>query len=860
MYARFLLVAILAIAIRPAFADCPEPCQPAWMSHTFCPRTSNGPATAMLQWDDGSGEAVYVAWAFTSFGCGETNIAHIARWNGSAWYFLTQGGSPMRNNLGAATIRSLVVHDDGTGPALYAGGDFTHIGELEVNGIARWDGVQWSAVGGAPSLGGDSVYAIASYDDGSGPALYIAGDFTHIGEIEVNGVARWDGAQWSALAGPGGIGVDGRALALAVYDEGDGPALFVGGSFPTAGGVAVGHIARWDGNQWSALEGSGGTGLSGVVAPVVNALIVFNDGSGPSLFIGGNFIFAGDLRVNRVAKWNGQNWLAMSNSLATGVGNIVLTFAVFNDASGPALAVGGWFTTAGGVTVNRVAKWNGTFWSALTGTGGTGTTTTVRALASFNSPQGSQLIVGGDLTATQNNYVITQIRMWSGTAWTTLPDPTGTGMNNTVFAFAYFDDGTGPALYAGGGFTIIGGTTVNRIAKWNGSQWLPLVGPGGTGTNGSVRAMTVFDDGNGPALYVAGDFSTAGGITVNRVARWNGSQWSSLTGPAAVGLAGSGSQAIALAVFDDGTGPALYAGGVFTTAGGETANNIARWDGKQWSTLTGTGGIGVNSAVNTLLAFDDGSGPILYAGGAFTTAAGVTVNRIAGWDGKRWYALTDGGGTGVSSTVTALAAFDDGLGIALYVGGSFASAGGITANRIAKWDEAGWSPLYGPGANGVTSSSVLALSTFDDGTGTALYAAGNFVAAGGITSNYIARWNRNAWSPLQGLTTVGTSAAVHALITIPDPNTGLSNLYLGGEFLSVGGYISERVAQWNACPPDPSCGPADLNCDTLLDFFDVQAFLNAYASGSLAADFNDDGILNFFDVQAFLSAFAAGCP
>ncbi len=56
-----------------------------------------------------------------------------------------------------------------------------------------------------------------------------------------------------------------------------------------------------------------------------------------------------------------------------------------------------------------------------------------------------------------------------------------------------------------------------------------------------------------------------------------------------------------------------------------------------------------------------------------------------------------------------------------------------------------------------------------------------------------------------------------------------------------------------------SC-PADLATDGQLNFFDVQAFLSAFAAGDLGADFVADGTLNFFDVQAFLSAFAAGCP
>ncbi len=57
----------------------------------------------------------------------------------------------------------------------------------------------------------------------------------------------------------------------------------------------------------------------------------------------------------------------------------------------------------------------------------------------------------------------------------------------------------------------------------------------------------------------------------------------------------------------------------------------------------------------------------------------------------------------------------------------------------------------------------------------------------------------------------------------------------------------------------PSC-QADLTNDGLLNFFDVSAFLSAFALMDPVADFNDDGQFNFFDVSAFLTAFADGCP
>lgn len=53
---------------------------------------------------------------------------------------------------------------------------------------------------------------------------------------------------------------------------------------------------------------------------------------------------------------------------------------------------------------------------------------------------------------------------------------------------------------------------------------------------------------------------------------------------------------------------------------------------------------------------------------------------------------------------------------------------------------------------------------------------------------------------------------------------------------------------------------ADMNDDGSLDFFDVQAFLAAFAAHDPAADFVADGAFDFFDVQVFLQSFANGCP
>ena len=56
------------------------------------------------------------------------------------------------------------------------------------------------------------------------------------------------------------------------------------------------------------------------------------------------------------------------------------------------------------------------------------------------------------------------------------------------------------------------------------------------------------------------------------------------------------------------------------------------------------------------------------------------------------------------------------------------------------------------------------------------------------------------------------------------------------------------------------CCGFDLQCDGILDFFDVQLFLQWFADLDPRADMNNDGLWDFFDVQIYLGGFSAGCP
>ncbi len=717
----------------------------------------DGNVWALAGFDNGFGEgpALYAGGLFTEAGGVSAN--NIAKWDGASW-------SPLGGGIDSiAGVRALAVFDDGSGegPALYAGGYFEEAGGISANNIAKWDGTSWSPLG----AGIDGVVdALAVFDDssGGGPALYAAGFFTTAGGLTVNRIAKWDGKSWSPL----GEGMDGAVHALAVFDDGSGagPALYAAGGFETAGGVIANRIAEWDGSTWSPLS----SGTDGIVL----ALSVFDEGSGdgPALYASGGFENAGGVTAKRIAKWDGLSWSPLGYGMYSGV----WALAAFDDRSGhgPALYAGGFFTQGGGDPDARyVAKWNGTTWFAVGSSGLTGSIcppanfyVTCQVLSVFDdgSGPGPALYAGGIFCAA-GGVNVKHIARWDGQIWS----PLGSGVDGAdvvVYALDVFDDGQGsaPALYAGGWFYEAGEVSANSIARWDGKSWSALA----TGLDGWVFALAVFDDGSGPALYAGGYFTSAGGVEVNHIAKWDGKTWS----PVGTGVSNDPGSAVwnlavwALAVFDDGSGngPALSAAARFPIAGGVSA----KWDGSSWSALgRGIPGEG-DLLVRALTVYDDGTGPALYAGGRFTSAGGVRANGVAKWDGGSWSALGSGIDVSGRNGVFALAAYDDGSGPALYAAGLFTTAGEASVNSIARWDGTSWATL-GEGVGGY-EPTVWALTVFDDksGSGPGLFAGGEFTSAGGMSSQRIAKWVGCAGAVVGDLDGDGTVGITDLLILL----------------------------------------------------------------------------------------------
>lgn len=326
----------------------------------------------------------------------------------------------------------------------------------------------------------------------------------------------------------------------------------------------------------------------------------------------------------------------------------------------------------------------------------------------------------------------------------------GHGTGGPVRALATFDDGgvEGVELYVGGQFGTVAWTPTGGlpgtscIARWNSTTEWSAVGSNGLGMNNSVLALTTY----GGQLYAGGLFTNADGTAANYIARWNGSSWSSV----GTGMNGA---VHALTTF----GGQLYAGGLFTTAGGTSAKYIARWNGTAWSSV----GSGMNDSVRALTT----SSGKLYAGGFFTKADGKAAKHIASWNGTAWSKV----GTGVSGAVFALTDFNNQL-----------YAGGMLAGGIQRWNGSAWS-----GLGGGMNNTVASLATFDDGSGTALYAGGYFSTAGGTPANYIAKWDLSllTWSAL------GTGLWLETLDPPPAQPPAVFALATFEASLHVGGFF-----------------------------------------------------------------------
>jgi hypothetical protein len=303
--------------------------------------------------------------------------------------------------------------------------------------------------------------------------------------------------------------------------------IYAGGAFTNVDDVVERNkLARWNPvtEKWET-----------VITFVSAGLYCMSFDANGDLYIGGAFTDAGSTDGDRIVKITDLDGTPTANALGTGLNGDCYAIAIAPNGD---VYAGGNFTLAGGVAnTAKIAKWDGTAWSALS----TGLNNIVYALAF--APNGD-LYVGGEFTNTAYPYLC----KWNGTAFSVVG--TNTDIGDIVYSLAFGYNGL---LFVGGNFTNAGGNAgADYIAYWNGASWGAL----GTGTNGYVRYVFI----NYGKVYVAGDFTIAGGLTItDRVAVWSNGAWQ----PMDIDLPGAGT-VFSILPASDGS---LYIGGAFSTAG-----------------------------------------------------------------------------------------------------------------------------------------------------------------------------------------------------------------------------------------------------------------------------------------------------
>ena len=276
----------------------------------------------------------------------------------------------------------------------------------------------------------------------------------------------------------------------------------------------------------------------------------------------------------------------------------------------------------------------------------------------------STVYVGGYFTTIgrqlRNNIAALDAATGAATAW-------NPNANNAVYALAL----SGSTVYAGGNFTTIGGQTRNLIAALDAATCAATAwNPNATGDlyYPTVRALAV----SGSTVYAGGWFTHIGGQARNCIAALD-----AVTGAATAwnpNLSGvsSASTVYALAV----SGSTVYAGGDFTTIGGQTRNNIAALD-------AATGGATAwNPNANGRLWALAVTGSKVYAGGWFTSIGGQSRYYIAALDAGTGAATVWNPNMRVVGGVYALSVF----GPTVYVGGACRTVGGDARPHFAQFD------------------------------------------------------------------------------------------------------------------------------------------------------------------------------
>ena len=585
---------------------------------------------------------------------------------------------------------------------------------------------------------------------------------------------------------------------------------------PAAQTPAVPGDEFWD-DRFEGHLGQGQDSSFGFTTVYVTA--VFNN----ELYVGGDFREINGRRIGGLARWDGQQWRSVGE-LSTGYKPIIRGMTVYNGS----LYVIGDFSieTSNDEWIYYVARWDGSQWHGL-GISSSDFDDFPEALITIVGGEDG-IYVGGDFENISGTAA-EGIARWDGTDWHSVGTGDLRGGESTVWEIVSTPDG----LYVSGDFTFIGGVIAPYIAFWNGTTWAAV----GEQFNNYVGVLAYDSD----VLYASGTFTQTGTLAVDHLARWDGQEWSEVGG----GVNGS----VNSITIHNGQ---VYVAGIFTEVGaGIAAQNIASWNGTEWTTylpttddtmLTGAydvnvfagqvylggsrfndfdpyfvrwnngrwqevGGEVAFGTVTSIVATPDNFVYVTSPYGGATTTYGEPM-ILPRWNGHAW----DDAGVGLGLPVMTIAT----NGNDVYAGGAY-TQNAVTRGFVAKRSGTTWTIIEDQFNSYVTELA------YANGT---LYAAGSFSSVDTLPAAHIAKWDGTTWSALGS----GIQGEVVALATHSN------DLYVGGYFNYAGGIEVNKIAKWDGTSWSALGGGMDSGAGTSVNAIAVDTNGTVYAGGEFSSN------------------------
>ncbi|MDP4220347.1 MAG: T9SS type A sorting domain-containing protein [Bacteroidota bacterium] len=522
-----------------------------------------------------------------------------------------------------------------------------------------WDGVTWSSVGGGV-FRDSTPYSYHSTEIRqivlSGNDIFVSGYFDHAGGQKIRDIARWNSVDglWHPLGN--GLSDDGYTMPPVSGMAADSNYLYISGADIQISGAGTCSIARWDrkNDKWEVMVNH---------SSQIGCQLLLKNGM---LYAYGDFSSLDGFAAYGIARWNIQagRWEKVENQHAqVGLNQYGIT-SVKAGRGDTLYAVGNfavWDNLADTIIGNNLLRWDGRTWSAY----GISKRTSITFPADefpILSGDSTHLNITGDFEIVQDTEHIRYFAAFDGSKWKRRLPESYWDPHNSLLCFDA--DSTPYISYY---------LSEMNFGRWNGTNVVPVDSGASHGIQGTVKALLLDND----TMYVAGDFLFAGGVRVNHVAKWSGSEWL----PLGANLSEYKLTPVALAKYNG----ELYIGNDTQT----DSTSFLRLRNGKWSAPL-VSGVSMDGQIWSLAKYKN----MLVVGGEYTTINQDTFNGIALWDGSKFQHLGSGFGPFASADhftplVAALLPKDS----SLYAGGGFGSADGKPAYCVARWDGNAWSAL-----------------------------------------------------------------------------------------------------------------------------------------------------------------------